>query len=451
MKQAMKWLAAAVILAAVFCCGAAFASDGGACGADVQWALDDQGALTISGTGAMWDYDNTDIPKTPWFGVRGTITSVTVGEGVSAIGEQAFQGCTALTDVSIAGTVTSIGKYAFSGCRSLTAVSLPGSVLSIGYGAFSGCRSLAAVALPQNLLSFDSYAFAGCSGLTEIAIPDSMTDFGEEVFDDYDQVHFVLNSCGTAAYRYFSRFASWTVLHHQQIVDDPAVAPGCVTAGLTAGSHCAACGEVFAVQEPLSPLGHLPAEDEATAATCTLPGLTAGSHCERCGAVLTAQTEIPALGHDWSSEITYTWFADHRTVTASRVCSRDASHVDAVTVEARRTLTLAPTQTQSGAYDLVAVFDGAIYTEQRMEGGTIPALGAMNVLWLPEGLSAIADEAFYGTAFEAVIVPDSCTEIGRQAFAHCPYLLYVSLPAGMTGVDPDAFEHSDSAVLSERQ
>ena len=74
-----------------------------------------------------------------------SLTSITIPDSVTSIGEQAFQNCTSLTSITIPDSVTSIGKYAFKYCTSLTSITIPDSVTSIGYGAFYDCRSLSLV------------------------------------------------------------------------------------------------------------------------------------------------------------------------------------------------------------------------------------------------------------------------------------------------------------------
>ncbi len=78
---------------------------------------------------------------------------------------------------------------------------------------------------------------------------------------------------------------------------DPAVEAACTKTGLTAGSHCAVCGEVIKAQEIIPAKGHTEEADPAVEATCTQTGLTEGSHCSVCGEVLKAQEIIPAKGH----------------------------------------------------------------------------------------------------------------------------------------------------------
>ena len=93
-------------------------------------------------------------------------------------------------------------------------------------------------------------------------------------------------------------YAQWT--HNaDRVVTDEAVEPTCTKTGLTAGTHCGACGEVLVAQEVIEATGHTEVIDVAVEATCTEPGKTEGKHCSVCNEVLVAQEEIPAKGHSW--------------------------------------------------------------------------------------------------------------------------------------------------------
>ena len=76
------------------------------------------------------------------FGDCSSLTSVTIGDGVTTIGVSAFGDCSSLISVTIGNSVTTIGGYAFYGCRSLTSVTIPNSVRTIGKKAFSGCKNV---------------------------------------------------------------------------------------------------------------------------------------------------------------------------------------------------------------------------------------------------------------------------------------------------------------------
>ncbi len=83
-----------------------------------------------------------------------------------------FWGCTGLTSVTIPNSVTTIGEYAFEWCRGLTSVTIGNSVTSIGSGAFEDCSGLTSVTIPNSVTSIGSYAFEDCSGLTSVNITD---------------------------------------------------------------------------------------------------------------------------------------------------------------------------------------------------------------------------------------------------------------------------------------
>ena len=111
-----------------------------------------------------------------------SLTSVTIPNSVTSIGNYAFQLCESLTSVTIGNSVTSIGWHAFEDCSSLTSVTIGNSVTSIGGSAFYGCSSLTSVTIPNNVTSIGDYTFAGCESLTSVTIPNSVTSIGWGAF-----------------------------------------------------------------------------------------------------------------------------------------------------------------------------------------------------------------------------------------------------------------------------
>ena len=113
---------------------------------------------------------------------KGRLTSVTIGNSVTSIGENAFYYCSGLTSIEIPNSVTSIGESAFSCCSGLTSVTIPNSVTSIGESAFYGCFGLTSVTIPNSVTSIGNSAFYYCSSLTSIVIPNSVTTIGNSAF-----------------------------------------------------------------------------------------------------------------------------------------------------------------------------------------------------------------------------------------------------------------------------
>ena len=117
----------------------------GTCGENVTWTLDAQGVLTLEGTGAMYNYWVND--PTPWSSL--SFTKAVIGEGITTIGDFAFNNYTGLTSVDIPNTVTSIGENAF-GNTALTSITIPSSVTSIGKTAFTWCNLSKIECLAEN-------------------------------------------------------------------------------------------------------------------------------------------------------------------------------------------------------------------------------------------------------------------------------------------------------------
>jgi serine/threonine protein kinase len=158
----------------------------GSCGANVKYELYDDYTLRIYGSGEMskflyWGDGFLHDTSVPWIYEIKKIKSVVIEDGVTNIGDESFNDCSALTKVSIPNSVKSIGYAAFRECYALTKVTIPNSVNHIAECAFYGCRSLAEVNLPNGITSIENDVFNGCA-FTELTIPSSVTSIGECAF-----------------------------------------------------------------------------------------------------------------------------------------------------------------------------------------------------------------------------------------------------------------------------
>ena len=139
------------------------------------WVLNGS-ELSITGTGPMGNY--TSSSPSPW---GKSITKVTIGEGVTTVGNYAFNGSNLLFSVSLPSTLTSIGQYSFNGCSTIVEMTIPNNVTTIGSYAFAYCSSLNEINLGTGVTTINQNAFYVCVSLTSIVFPNSVTSLGSSV------------------------------------------------------------------------------------------------------------------------------------------------------------------------------------------------------------------------------------------------------------------------------
>ena len=155
--------------------------DSGYCGADnggenLKWTLDNNGVLTISGSGAMKDYPRYVNQRPDWYlNHKDSIRSVVLDNKITHIGDYAFDGCTSIKSVRYTDYTGNAG------------VALPKSVTTIGVHAFSDTGVTGTLKLPEHLTEIDSSAFYHCGKLNgELKLPDTVKEIGG----------FAFHSCG---------------------------------------------------------------------------------------------------------------------------------------------------------------------------------------------------------------------------------------------------------------
>lgn len=158
----------------------------GICGENLTWVLDENGVLTISGTGDMNNYSDA---WADWYDYRNQIISVIIQDGVASIGDGAFSantnvtfGYSNLTDITIPESVVKIGDCAFTNCTKLSDITIPDGVKSIGGSAFERCTSLNRITLPGSVTYIGDYAFAGCTSLETFVIANNEDSAAEVMF-----------------------------------------------------------------------------------------------------------------------------------------------------------------------------------------------------------------------------------------------------------------------------
>lgn len=175
----------------------------GKCGENVTYSFDEsKGVLTISGTGDMNQWPEDD---SPWY-ADARIKTLIIDEGVTSIGDRAFQNCSNLSNIQFPKSLTLINGDAFLNCTSLTSVTIPDGVKRIHNSAFEGCASLTSVTIPDSVISISGSAFSSCTSLTSITIPDSVTSIGWSAFSGCTSLTSVTIGNGVTSIDYFPFF-----------------------------------------------------------------------------------------------------------------------------------------------------------------------------------------------------------------------------------------------------
>ena len=156
--------------------------------------------LTISGNGAMPDYE---FMGAPWYPYRSSINTVIIENGVTRIGNRSFY-CYdySISSTTLPNSITSIGVAAFYNNLYLHSIILPNSLTSIEANAFNNC-GFSSIALPNSITSIGEYAFSSCQSLTSVTIPQNVTSIGYYAFHccySLKTVNFNAINCTTMGY-----------------------------------------------------------------------------------------------------------------------------------------------------------------------------------------------------------------------------------------------------------
>lgn len=126
----------------------------------LTWTLTEDGVLTITGEGPMPDYRDGGTSETPpWYPHVNRISSLTIGEGVTRIGDYAFMLCSFVTEVVIPESVTSMGDWAFRYSTGLQEAYIGDGVTEIAAKAFAECTALKTVVIGKSIQRIGDQAF----------------------------------------------------------------------------------------------------------------------------------------------------------------------------------------------------------------------------------------------------------------------------------------------------
>ena len=383
----------------------------GYCGAegheeDVTWVLKNTShnyTLTISGTGAMADYD--DPSERPWDSYANGIETIVIEDGVTSIGSSAFYDCASQTTVTIPSSVTSIGKYAFENCSGLTTITIPASVTSIGYGVFASCNQLETMMVEAGNKVYDSRnscnaiiekesntLIAGCKNTI---IPDDVTNIGNNAFEGCEGLTTVT------------------------------IPAGVTYIGPDAFFYCTGITDVYCNADPTKlTWDEVGCDDFKEDGSTIIHVADADPWYTKFGGVVNGVFRDP-------STIPLTWNYDAGTKTLSFSGKEPIPSYD---------LDERPWKDYVEEVENIVINEGV----RGIGNQAFSGCSGLTTVTIPASVTSIGKYAFnYCSGLTTITIPASVKSIGFCAFNRCTSLTTVTIPASVTSIDSRAFEGCD--------
>ena len=475
----------------------AFADDlsTGQCGENVTYSFDEStGVLTISGTGDMNQWPEDD---SPWYADT-RIKTLIIDEGVTSIGDRAFQNCSNLSNVQFPNSLTLINGDAFLNCTSLASVTIPDGVKRIHNSAFEGCKRLTSFSvnegnsnyssqdgvlfnkdkteliqypignerttydIPNSVTSIGNSAFSECTNLSNVTIPDSVTRIGDSAFESCTSLTSVIipNSLISIDNSVFQGCTSLTSV----------TIPNSVTSiGNSAFDGCTSLTKVT-IGNSVTDIGFSAFEGCASLTSVTIPDSVisiSGSAFSGCTSLtsITIPDSVTSIG--WSA------FSGCTSLTSVTIGNgvtsidyfpfSDCSNLNEInyngTISQWKSIqgysyVSKPVICTDGVFKNVVTIDSFEYEFGDHTASIVGYTGTIENLTIPESISyedytfeitSIADSAFSNCAsLKSVTIPDCVTRIGDSAFLNCASLTSLTIPDSVTRIGASAFEDCTS-------
>jgi len=462
-------------------------------GTNLTWELTEDGVLTISGEGAMADWENHT--SVPWDGNRQTIQSVIIGDSVTAIDYYAFYHCWNLTEVTIPDSVTTIGDSAFSNCLSLNEVTIPDSVTFIGDSAFASCDSLTIVTIPDSVTLIGGWAFYGCDSLTEVTIPDSVIIIGTHAFSRCDSLAAIHVDEDNRKYSSDSFGALFNknktaLIWVPRVIQTYEIPDSVTNIGGSAFSSCEAL-TIVTIPGSVTTIGDFAFNGCSSLTSVIIPdsvtfiGDSAFSSCEAL-TIVTIPDSVTTIGVyayaycDSLTEIRFKGdapefgeYAFEGTTTTAYYPAGNETWTDEVMQDYGGDITWVAVDAEGNPVVIASGYcggegDGTNLTWALTEDGTLTISGEgkmkdwasfrfvpwyshtnfIKTVVIEDDVTTIGDYAFsFRSELTSVTIPDSVTSIGNYAFYSSNNLTTVTIPTSVTTIGDYAF--SSCTSLSE--
>ena len=372
--------------------------ESGQCGNNVFYELDQNGLLTIYGSGPMFDYDFYNYEaQARTCGFEGQ-------DGPTSESPFYYKG-KIITNIIIKNGVTRIGVGAFA-CCSAVSIIIPNSIISIGVGAFFCCESLLSIIIPNSVVTIEDDVFWGCKSLTSIIIPNSVTNIGGGVFWECSKLtNLVLsnNIIEIPTKRCYHRYGyEWRYPCFE----------GCKSL------------KTIMLGDNMYPIPN------------ELFYLSKGGRYKKMDTLLSIYVSDSNLYYSSIDGVLY-----NKNQTKLLICPAGKSFI----LISNKVISI-----EHGAFGDCSFLRSIIIPNSVISIGneTFNNCSSLNSITIPNSVTEIGDYAFSGcSSLNSITIPNSVTEIGDYAFSGCSSLNSITIPNSVTKIGDYAF--SDCSSLCE--
>lgn len=451
MKKHITRLLFAALLLLALCIGASAAGTSGKCGPSAYWSFDSStGTLTISGSGAMEDYEYGN--EFPWMDYRNSIQTIVIGDQITQIGRNAFP-WTACSTIQFGKSVRSIGAEAFSGCRNLNGdLTLPDSVQIVGDSAFAGCTGLTGtLTLGNGLQTIGFNAFYDCPFSGDLVIPDSVTMIGIQAF--YCRPYFLPETQGTLTLGKNLRTIGESAFCESRYTGSLTIPDSVVEIGERAFYKCENLNGTLTLGRSLRTIGKEAFSGCAFTGSLTIPEGIAEiadgtfSSLYQSSGMFTGKLTLPStLKTIGASAFSYTDFSGELLIPDGVTSIGANAFKECDGFGGLLSLPDSVKTVGEWAFYLCKGFTGLKLSASltKIEERSFAHMyGLQTEVVIPEGVTEIGESAFSCSHMPSICFPSTLKKIGKEAFYNCFRYLdncTITFSDGLEVIEDEAFD-----------